>query len=139
MRDHDSKFGPCFARGAVTSGMKVLKTPYHASRAKAICERFLGSVRRECRDHVLFLHEQHLHRVLRAYVAYFNRARPHQGIQSRFPKEKFPLFRQVSGGMALSRFRFWVGYTTGTEERLECFKRQTILPKEIELRIFSCS
>jgi putative transposase len=51
IRDHDSKFGPCFARVAATSGIKLLKTPYHAPRANAICERFLRSVRRECLDH----------------------------------------------------------------------------------------
>ncbi len=81
IRDNDSKFGPCFARVAATSGIKILKTPYHAPRANAICERFLGGVRRECLDHVLIFHEKQLHRVLRAYVAYFNGARPHQGIQ----------------------------------------------------------
>jgi len=86
IRDNDSKFGPCFARVAVTSGIKVLKTPYHAPRANAICERFLGSARRECLDHVLILHEKQLHRVLRAYVDYFNEARPHQGIQQRVPQ-----------------------------------------------------
>jgi putative transposase len=48
IRDNDGKFGSCFARVAVTSGIKILKTPYHAPRANAICERFLGSVRREC-------------------------------------------------------------------------------------------
>jgi putative transposase len=47
IRDHDSKFGPCFARVAATSGIEILKTPYHTPRANAICERFLGSVRRE--------------------------------------------------------------------------------------------
>jgi putative transposase len=44
IRDHDSKFWPCFARVAVTSGIEILKTPYHALRANAIRERFLGSV-----------------------------------------------------------------------------------------------
>ena len=48
IRDNDSKFGLCFARVAATSSIKILKTPYHAPRANAICERFLGSVRREC-------------------------------------------------------------------------------------------
>jgi len=88
IRDHDGKFGPCFARVAVTSGIKVLKTPYHAPRANAICERFLGSVRRECLNHVLIVSEKQLHRVLRAYVAYFNRARPHQGIRQQIPERE---------------------------------------------------
>jgi len=74
--DRDSKFGPSFARVAASSGIKILKTPYHAPRANAICERFLGSVRRECLDHLLILQEKQLHRVLRAYIQYFNQARP---------------------------------------------------------------
>jgi putative transposase len=70
------------------SGIEILKTPYHAPHANAICERFLGSVRRECLDHMLVLHEKQLQRVLRAYVAYFNLARPHQGIQQQIPQRK---------------------------------------------------
>jgi putative transposase len=70
--------------------MKLLKTPYHAKRPNAICERFLGGVRRECLDHVLILSEKQLHRVLRFYVAYFNRARPHQGIQQQVPQGAVP-------------------------------------------------
>src|SRR5947209_6595697 len=90
IRDHDGKFGPCFARVAATSGIKILKTPYHAPRANAICERFLGSVRRECLDHILILSEKQLHRVLRSYVEYFNRARPHKGIQQQIPELPVP-------------------------------------------------
>jgi len=85
MRDRDSKFGPNFERVAVTSGIKILKTPYRTPRANAICERFLGSVRRECLDHLLVLQEKQLQRVLNAYVDYFNRSRPHQGIQQQIP------------------------------------------------------
>src|SRR5215469_15179142 len=85
IRDRDSKFGPSFARVAATSGIKILKTPYHAPRANAICERFLGSVRRECLDHLFILHEKQLDRVLHAYVQYFNQARPHQGIKQQIP------------------------------------------------------
>jgi putative transposase len=85
IRDNDSKFGSFFARVASSSGVKVLRTPYHAPKANACCERFLGSVRRECLDHLLIMHEQQLRRVLHAYVTYFNRARPHQGLQQQIP------------------------------------------------------
>jgi len=44
LRDNDRKFGVNFARVAGTSRIEILKTPYHAPRANAICERFLGSV-----------------------------------------------------------------------------------------------
>jgi transposase InsO family protein len=84
--DHDSKFGSRFARVAVTTNIKLLRTPYQAPRANAICERFLGSVRRECLDSFLILHEKQLQRVLNQYVAYFNRARPHQGIRHQIPE-----------------------------------------------------
>jgi hypothetical protein len=53
-------------------------------------KRFLGSVRRECLDHILILHEKQLHRVLHAYVKYFNEARPHQGIHQQVPQGKVP-------------------------------------------------
>ncbi len=86
IRDRDSKFGSCFARVAATSSIKILKTPYHSPRANAICERFLGSVRRECLDHLFILHEKQLDRVLHAYVQYFNQARPHQGIRQQIPE-----------------------------------------------------
>jgi putative transposase len=84
--DNDSKFGPCFARVATTSAIEILNTPSHAPRANAICERFLRSVRQECLDHLLILREKQLQRVLNGYVAYFNRARPHQGIQQQVPE-----------------------------------------------------
>jgi putative transposase len=86
IRDNDGKFGVGFARLANTSHIEILKTPYHAPRANAICERFLLSVRRECLDHLLILHEKELHRVLGAFVHYFNRARPHQGIKQQIPE-----------------------------------------------------
>jgi putative transposase len=86
--DHDSKYGSCFRRVATTSGIKLLKTPVHAPRANAICERYLRSVRQECLDHLLILHERQLQRVLNAYVAYFNQARPHQGIGQQIPQQR---------------------------------------------------
>jgi transposase InsO family protein len=86
IHDNDSKFGSLFARVATTSAIEILKTPYHAPRANAICERFLRSVRQECLDHVLIFHERQLQRVLNRYVTYFNHARPHQGIHQRVPE-----------------------------------------------------
>ena len=86
LRDNDGTFGTTFARVAETSGIELVRTPYRAPRANAVCERFLGSVRRECLDHLLILGEGHLARVLREYVAYFNRDRPHQGITQATPE-----------------------------------------------------
>jgi hypothetical protein len=70
IRDNDGTCGVGFARVAQTSHIEILKTPYDAPRANAICERFLGSERRECLDHLLILHEKQLHRVPGAYRRY---------------------------------------------------------------------
>jgi putative transposase len=62
-----------------------LRTAYRAPKENALCERFLGSVRRECLDHLLVLGESHLRHILQDYVNYFNTERPHQGLQQRIP------------------------------------------------------
>jgi transposase InsO family protein len=86
VRDNDAKYGPRFEAVAAGTGVEVLRTPVGAPRANAICERSLGSVRRECLDHTLILSEAHLRRVLEEYASYSNRARPHQGIGQRLPQ-----------------------------------------------------
>jgi transposase InsO family protein len=86
IRDNDSKFGAQFARVAATTHIEIVRTPFRAPRANAMAERFLGSVRRECLDHLLILSERHLYRVLSAYCRYFNAARPHQGIGQALPE-----------------------------------------------------
>jgi len=86
IRDNDSKYGSSFNRVAAASGIEVLRTPYKAPKANAFCERFLGSVRRECLDNILIMSERHLHRVIKEYVQYYNSARPHQGIGQAMPE-----------------------------------------------------
>jgi putative transposase len=86
IRDNDGEFGAAFASVATTSGITILRTPHRAPRANAVCEPFLGGVRRECLDHLLVLGERHLARILREYVAYHNRARPHHGLGQALPE-----------------------------------------------------
>jgi transposase InsO family protein len=86
IRDRDSKYGQTFTRVAAGNGIEILKTPYRAPKANAICERFLGSIRRECLDHLPILGQSHFYRVVKEYVTFFNQARPHQGIERRIPE-----------------------------------------------------
>jgi len=53
---------------AEDSGIEILRTAHRAPKMNAVCGRFLGSVRRECLDHLLILGEAHLRRALRADV-----------------------------------------------------------------------
>ncbi len=57
-----------------------LLSPIRAPRANAIAERVVGTLRRECLDHVVVLSEWHLRSVLREYVAYYNAHRPHRSL-----------------------------------------------------------
>ena len=91
IQDNDEKFGKRFAAMAEGTEIEVVKIPPRSPNLNPICERFLGSVRRECLDHVIILNERQLHRVLKEYVEiYFNRARPHQGLRQRIPVPKSP-------------------------------------------------
>ncbi|MFZ1039800.1 MAG: integrase core domain-containing protein [Anaerolineales bacterium] len=93
IRDRDRKYGTHFSAVAVGSGIKELRsdcslqsqTPYRTSQANGMCERFMGSLRRECLDHTLIHHGRHLQRVANEYIVYFNQERPHQGIDQRIP------------------------------------------------------
>lgn len=86
IRDNDSKYGVCFNEVAHGRHIEVLRTPVRAPKANAICERFIGSVRRECLDHMLVFNDRHLYQVIDEYVCYFNHARPHQGLGQRIPE-----------------------------------------------------
>ena len=62
-----------------------MRTVVQAPRMNAICERLVGTLRRELLDRVLILGESHLRTVLAAYQAHYNAARPHQGIAQCIP------------------------------------------------------
>ncbi len=99
IRDNDAKYGFHFDAVTTGTGIEVLRTPVQAPRANAICERLLGSVRYECLDHILILSESHLHRVLKEYRVYFNRARPHQGIVQQLPESELDRSGDDEGGV----------------------------------------
>jgi putative transposase len=67
------------------NGTRVIKTPVRSPRASSLAERFVGTLRRECLDHVLILGEQHLREVLAEYARHYNGHRPHQGRQQEPP------------------------------------------------------
>jgi transposase InsO family protein len=99
IRDRDRKYGTHFSAVAVGSGIKELKTPYRTPQANGMCERFMGSLRRECLDHTLIHHGRQLQRVVNEYIVYFNQERPHQGIDQYIP-DHYDLPRpNASGGI----------------------------------------
>jgi transposase InsO family protein len=90
IRDRDSKFTA--ASDAVFTGadIRIIRTPIRAPRANAIAERFIGTLRRECLDHMLITGPRHLDNVLREYVQHFNTLRPHRSLEQRPPAGSTP-------------------------------------------------
>jgi len=89
--DNDDKYGILFERAVHGAGAELIHTPVAAPKASAICERFIGSVRRECLDHILLLSEPHTRQVIKEYCTFFNHSRPHQGIEQRIPEPILPI------------------------------------------------
>ena len=87
IRDRGGLFTTSFDAVFEDCGLRILKSPPQAPRANAVCERLVGTLRRELLDHILILHETHLRAVLAEYATHYNRARPHQGIAQRVPAE----------------------------------------------------
>jgi putative transposase len=94
IRDRDDRFGTAFDVLARATGIRIVRTAVRAPDMNAICERFLGSLRRECLDHVLVLDGRHFQRVVAEYAGYYNGARPHQGLRQQTP---VPADRPIEG------------------------------------------
>ena len=85
IRDRGSSFTPSFNAVFQAVGTRILHTAVQAPRMNAICERLVGTLRRELLDRVLILGKAHLRTVLAEYQAHYNTARPYQGIAQRVP------------------------------------------------------
>jgi transposase InsO family protein len=84
IHDHDSIYADRVDRTVAAMGLTVLRTPVRSPQANAFCERVIGTIRRECLDWVILLNEGYLRRVLREWVAHYNRGRPHASLDRAF-------------------------------------------------------
>src|SRR5205823_13510018 len=80
VHDRDSKFTRPFDEVFRTEGARVIRSPVRAPTANAVAELWVGTVRRECLDHVLIFGAGHLEHVLKDYVAHYNQSRPHRAL-----------------------------------------------------------
>ena len=74
----DTSYSGAFVPRAARLGIRTILTLVRAPTANAIAERVIGTLRRECLDHVIVLGERHLRGLLREYVGYYNATRPHR-------------------------------------------------------------
>ena len=85
IRDRGSNFTKSFDAVFQAAGTTIVPTAVQAPRMNAICERLIGTLRRELLDRTLILNQAHLRAVLAEYQEHYNTARPHQGIGQRVP------------------------------------------------------
>jgi transposase InsO family protein len=85
IRDRDSKFTAAFDAAFAAASIETVQTPPRAPKANAYTERWVRTVRTECLDWVLVWNRHHLELVLARYVAHYNTARPHRGIDLDVP------------------------------------------------------
>jgi hypothetical protein len=77
IHDRDTIFSQELDQRVRHLGLRVLKTPVRSPQANAFCERFLGTLRRECLDFLIPLTEDHLRSLLHEWAQHYNTGRPH--------------------------------------------------------------
>ena len=77
LRDRDGKYGERYRTRACSLGIKELVIAPQSPWQNPFVERVVGSIRRDCLNHVIVLNQRHLRRILRAYVDYYHGSRTH--------------------------------------------------------------
>jgi transposase InsO family protein len=88
VRDRDSIYGDQFSRQAKALGIREVVTAPRSPWQNAYAERVIGSIRRECLDHVIVLGERQLKGVLCEYIDYYNRIRTHLSLNKDSPETR---------------------------------------------------
>ena len=96
LRDRDTIYGHAFRQRVKGMGIREVLTAPQSPWQNPFAERLIGSIRRECLDHVLVLSERHLRRILTRYFAYYHRARTHLSLQKDAPDVR-PIERPEMG------------------------------------------
>lgn len=85
LHDRDSIFARHLDESIEGFGLQILRSAPHSPKANALCERLIGTIRRECLDWLLPLSEPHLRTILRTWSAHYNRGRPHMSLGPSVP------------------------------------------------------
>jgi transposase InsO family protein len=112
IHDRDSIFASHLDESIRALGVRVLKSAPHSPKMNALCERVIGTIRRECLDWLIPLSESHLRFILKSWITHYNSGRPHMAAgprYSRSPSESRPAFAEVPA----SARGFWLGSILG--------------------------
>ncbi len=97
LRDRDGSHGTYFRNRVEAMGItEVITAPRRSPWQNAHVERVIGSIRRECLDHLVIFNESHLRRVLSSYVDYYQRTRTHLSLNKDCPDSR-PIMPRRTG------------------------------------------
>ena len=85
LRDNDAAYGVVFTRRLRAMGIRDRPIAARSAWQNAYVERLIGTLRRDCLDHILIFGERHLRRVLSLYASYYNETRTHLGLSKDTP------------------------------------------------------
>jgi len=88
LRDRDGVYGAAFSKRITGLGIEEVKTAPQSPWQNPFVERLVGSIRRDCLDHVIVLGEAHLRAILKSYFAYYHRARTHLSLGKDAPDQR---------------------------------------------------
>jgi putative transposase len=88
LRDRDASYGHAFRDRIQVMGIKEVVTAAYSPWQNAYVERIIGSVGRECLDHVIVFDERHLRRVLSSYFQYYHKTRTHLALDKDCPESR---------------------------------------------------
>ena len=88
LRDRDKIYGSEFRRRVDGMGIEQVCTAPRSPWQNPYVERIIGSIRRECLDHLIILNATHLHRILRSYLAYYHGCRTHLSLDKDAPERR---------------------------------------------------
>jgi transposase InsO family protein len=98
LRDRDAVYGVVFSSRVQALGIREVKAAPRSPWQNPYVERLIGTLRRECLDHVVVLNETHLRRLLRDYLVYYHRVRTHLSLKKDSPEPR-PVEHPDQGGI----------------------------------------
>ena len=101
IRDRDRIYGAVLTRRLRAMGFRDKPTAPASPWQNGVAERLIGSVRRECLDHIIVLGEAHLRRILKSYAHYYNRVRTHRSLNKDAPVSRSVQRTGVIGSRAI--------------------------------------
>ena len=120
IRDRDRSYGSVFVRRLCAMGIRDRPIAPRSPWQKAYVERLIGTIRRECLDHIIVFGETHLRRIVGAYAAYYNESRTHRSLDKDAPLHRAIQRHHITTRPRRTSSPILKNLIFGTDSRLRC-------------------